>query len=202
MKRDFLKELGLEDEVIGKIMAEHGKTVNDIKEKADKVDSLQAQIDDFKGQIKDRDQQLKDLGEKAKGNEQLEQQIAKLQDENKQTAKDYQEKLDKQAFDFKLSEALSKAKAKNPKAVKALLDVDKIKLDGEQLLGLDDQLKNLRENEGYLFGDEPKLKGRSAQPSPSGDPKGMTKEQFSELGYSERVKLYNENPDLYKKLSN
>lgn len=31
MKREYLKELGLEDEIIGKIMAEHGKTVQAIK---------------------------------------------------------------------------------------------------------------------------------------------------------------------------
>ena len=31
MKREFLKELGLEDEVINKIMAEHGKTIQAVK---------------------------------------------------------------------------------------------------------------------------------------------------------------------------
>jgi len=34
-----------------------------------------------------------------------------------------------------------------------LLDMEKVKLDGEQLLGLDDQLKALQQSDPYLFGD-------------------------------------------------
>ena len=30
---------------------------------------------------------------------------------------------------------------------------------------------------------------------------GLTKEQFQNMGYSERAKIYTENPELYKKLS-
>ena len=30
---------------------------------------------------------------------------------------------------------------------------------------------------------------------------GITKEQFEKMGYSERIKLYNENPELYEQLS-
>ena len=37
MKRTFLEELGLDKENIDKIMAEHGKTVNEFKEKAASV---------------------------------------------------------------------------------------------------------------------------------------------------------------------
>ena len=33
MKREFLQELKLEEETIAKIMVEHGKTVNSVKEK-------------------------------------------------------------------------------------------------------------------------------------------------------------------------
>jgi len=38
-------------------------------------------------------------------------------------------------LDFALERALTAAKAKNPKAVKALLNLENVKLDGEQLLG-------------------------------------------------------------------
>lgn len=47
--------------------------------------------------------------------------------------------------------ALVRAKAKNPKSVRALLDKDKIKLDGEKVLGLDDQLEALKKSDAYLF---------------------------------------------------
>src|SRR5690606_41719381 len=91
MKRSFLTDLGLETEVIDKIMKAHGETVNALKDDADKVDALEAQLNDLKNQIKDRDTQLEDLAEKAKGNEDLLKQINDLKDLNEKTAKDYRE---------------------------------------------------------------------------------------------------------------
>lgn len=159
------------------------------------------EIKDLKEQLKSRDEQLDDLKTKATGNEELTQQINDLKADNKKTADDYQAKLDKQSFDFALERSLSGAKAKNPKAVKALLDTESIKLDGDKLLGIDDQLKGLKESDAYLFeDDEPKLKGRS--PNPKQDPpKGVTKEKLNDMGYMERVKFKNDNPDLYQELT-
>lgn len=151
MNREFLKGLGLDDAAIDKIMAEHGKTLNDTKEKADKADSLESQIADYKQQLADRDTQLQELGEKAKGNEELTAQINELKEQNESTKTDYEQKLQQQAFDHKLENTLSGAKVKNTKALKALLDMDTIKLDGDTLKGLDDQLAKLKESDTYLF---------------------------------------------------
>ena len=59
--------------------------------------------------------------------------------------------------------ALTGAKGKNPKAIKALLDMDKIKLDEEGLKGLEDQLASLKTNESYLFETETKIEQPSMQ---------------------------------------
>jgi len=203
MKREFLKELGLDDEVIGKVMAEHGKTVNTLKADADKVDTLEAQITDYQTRLKDRDTQLEDLKEKAKGNEELVSEINKLKEENDKAQKDYQAKLELQTFEFSLEKALSNAKAKNPKAVKALLNTETIKLDGNKLLGLEEQLKALQESDGYLFGVEeaPQLRGRQPQPPGQHQQTGVTKEQFEKMTYAEKVELYNSNVELYQQLS-
>ncbi|TSB47130.1 phage scaffolding protein [Alkalicoccobacillus porphyridii] len=163
MKRDFLKELGFEDDVIDKIMAEHGKSVHEHKVKADKVDGLESQIADYQGQLEDRDKQLQKLGDEAKGNEELTQQIDALKQENDTAKAEYEEKLNQQAFDHTLERALSGANprkgkdgetGKSLKAIKSLLDMEKIKLDGDTLLGLDDQLNSLKENDSYLFESE------------------------------------------------
>ena len=58
MNRKFLEELGLENEAIEKIMKEHGKTINDYKEKAEQAETLESQIEDYKEQIAERDKQL------------------------------------------------------------------------------------------------------------------------------------------------
>lgn len=202
MNREFLKELGLSDEQIESVMKEHGKTINAVKEKADKVDGLESQIEDYKQQIKDRDKQLDDLSKQVKDNEELTAEIDRLKQENENATNELKDKLNKQAFNFSLEKALSNAGAKNPKAVKALLDVENIKLDGETLLGLDDQLTALKESDAYLFGDDepPGLKGRKPHEGGGGEPTGITKEQFDKMGYMDRVKLKQENPDQYNQL--
>ena len=156
MSREELKELGLTDEQIDKVMASYGKSVKEIKEKADKAESAEAQIEDYKQQIKDRDKQLTDLEGKAKGNEDLEAEIKRLKDDNETATTELQAKLDKQIYDFALEKALTKANVRNPKAIKALLNTETIKLDGETLLGLDDQLKAVKESDPYLFEEAPK----------------------------------------------
>ena len=66
-----------------------------------------------------------------------------------------QTKYDADTSKIKLESALDLAlvgsKAKNIKAVKALLDPGIIKLDGDKLLGIDDQLTKLKTEASYLF---------------------------------------------------
>ncbi|PAD36331.1 phage scaffolding protein [Terribacillus saccharophilus] len=172
------------------------------KEKFDQVNNDNKELKD---QLKERDGQLKDLGKKAQGNDDLQQQIKDLQQKNKDTADEYQAKLDAQSFDYALSDALRNAKARNPKAIKALLDTEAIKLDGDKLLGLEKQLKGLQESDAYLFEVEQAPqgpKGRTPNPGGKGEPGLITRDQFNNMNYTERAQLYNDNPDLYKKLNN
>lgn len=54
-------------------------------------------------------------------------------------------------LDNALSLALVEAKTKNPKLARAALDMSIIKLDGDKLLGLSEQLDKLKETDAYLF---------------------------------------------------
>lgn len=54
-------------------------------------------------------------------------------------------------LDSAVSMALVEAKAKNPKLAKAALDMSLVKLDGDKLLGLSEQLENLKKSDAYLF---------------------------------------------------
>lgn len=54
-------------------------------------------------------------------------------------------------LDSAVSMALVEAKAKNPKLARAALDMSTIKLDGDKLLGLSEQLDNLKKSDAYLF---------------------------------------------------
>lgn len=116
-----------------------------------KFDEKLNEIKEYKNQLKERDQQLEDLGAKAKGHEELTKQIEQLTAQNEKTKQEYEQKIQQQAFDHALSSALNGAKVKNTKAVRALLDTKKIKLNGDKLDGLDEQLKALKESDSYLF---------------------------------------------------
>lgn len=63
-------------------------------------------------------------------------------------------------LDSAINLALVEAKAKNPKLAKAALDMSVIKLDGEKLLGLSEQLDNLKASDAYLFETEDTSKAR------------------------------------------
>ena len=117
-----------------------------------------------------RDAQLEELKKAAGTSEELKKQIEALQAENKKAADEWQAKMVKMQLDFAVERALTTARAKNPKAVKALLDLEKVKLDGEQLLGLDEQLKELQKSDSYLFGDStPGKVGSGTNPPGAGN---------------------------------
>lgn len=149
MNREFLEKLELEKDIVDKIMAEHGKTIGATNQE---LESVTTERDSLKEQLAERDEQLEEL--KKVDAEGLQAKIDELQEVNETTRTEYEEKLHQQAFDFKLQEALTGAKVRNPKAVKALLDVESIKLDGDKLLNLDDQLEQLKESDEYLFEQE------------------------------------------------
>jgi hypothetical protein len=92
-----------------------------------------------------------------------------LQAENQKAAEEWQAKMAQMQLDFAIDKALTAAKAKNAKAVKALLDMEKVKLDGDQLLGLDDQLKAIKESDPYLFGESGRV-GSGTNPPGAGNP--------------------------------
>jgi len=117
-----------------------------------------------------RDAQLEQLKQAAGNSEELKKQIEQLQAENKKAGEEWQTKVAKMQMDFAVERALTTAKAKNPKAVKALLDMDKVKLDGDKLLGLDEQLKELQKSDSYLFGDStPGKVGSGTNPPGAGN---------------------------------
>lgn len=81
-------------------------------------------------------------------------------DKLKKDASDWETKYNTDIAAVKLDSAVNmalvEAKAKNPKLAKAALDMSLVKMDGDNLVGLTEQLDNLRKSDGYLFEEEPK----------------------------------------------
>ncbi|WP_129600458.1 phage scaffolding protein [Anaerophilus nitritogenes] len=166
----------------------------------DKFNSTNEQLKELKKQLDERDEQLKELKAKAAGNEELTSKIAELEKLNDQTKQEYETKIAAIKKDTAIELALKDQQAKNIKAVKALLDLDKVSVDGDNLIGLKEQLESLKESDSYLFGKDT-LKGRDPNPSNPVDPEYKNnpwkKETFN---LTEQGRILKENPELAQKL--
>jgi DNA repair exonuclease SbcCD ATPase subunit len=192
MKKEDLVALGLTPEQADSVITGFGTMVP-----KSRLDDKIQEAKDYKSQLDARDKQLAELEPKAAGNEALLQQIQKLQDENKTAKTDYEQKLAETQRTFALDSALSGAKVKNLKAVKALLDAEKIKLDGDKLSGLDEQLEALKTSDAYLFesveGGKPTFSTKPKQKS-----EGVTKETIMAIKDGPtRIQAIQDNPDLF-----
>lgn len=152
MKREDLKDMGLNDDQITSVLTAYSKDITPLKEQ---LNSLTGERDNLKQQVSDRDSQLDDLRKNAGKNDELEAKIKQLQDDNKATATKYQNELAAKEKGFKIESALRDAKAKNVKAVLSLIDTDKVEVtkDGS-LSGLADQIDAVKKSDDYLFDSE------------------------------------------------
>ena len=145
--------------------------------------------------------------EHSKAIEEKDSEITKLKAESKANAEKYSQDLKKFNIDSQVELALTKAGAKNNKAVKALLSeyLEKAELDDKgKLKGLDKEIKALQTSDDYLFGGTttatPKATKSYVPESSSSDiiETHFTKDNFNltELG-----KIYKENSSQAKSLA-
>ena len=151
--KELLKKAGIEEGKLDSVIGDINKELPKYFIPKDKYNEVAEAKKKLEADIAERDTQLEQLKAAAGSNEELKKQIETLQAENKKAAEEWQAKVAQMQLDFAIERALTAAKAKNPKAVKALIDLEKVKLDGDKLLGLDDQLKEIQKSDPYLFGE-------------------------------------------------
>lgn len=206
LTREFLKDLGIEGDPLEKIMAEVGKEhANDAKvaELQSKVDSLKSSNEDLTSQVSARDDQLDELSKQAGNSKELSAKIDELKQANQESSTAYEAKIATINKNNKIDLALRDAGARNPKAVRALLDESKVSVDGENLLGLADQLDSLKDSDGYLFQSEPAPKPgihATAGGNPNGEPYTGGK-TLAEMSLAEQTELFKSDPEEFARLS-
>ena len=147
--KELLKNAGVEnvDELEGKISKElpkyfkPAKEFNDLKDELNVVKGEKKTLEDDKKKIEDEYDNFK------KGS--ISQ--ADYEAKKKEIEENSKSEIAKIKLDSKIDLAINNAKARNVKSVKANLDFDKIKLDGDKLLGFDDQIEALKKSDSYLF---------------------------------------------------
>ncbi len=123
----------------------------------ERFNQVNTEAKDYKQQVSERDKQITSLKDEFKDATGLKEKVEKLEADNKKKDDDYQSQLKQLQFDNALNQALKDTNPKNVKALKAMLELDKVKLDGDTLLGLDDQIKSIKKEHDYLF--EKEIKG-------------------------------------------
>lgn len=205
MTRKQLEDLGLTKEQADSVMKINGDDIENAKgTAATEIKNLQTEVDGLKTQVGDRDKQLETLKASAGDNADLKKQIEDLQTENATAKANHESELNQLKIDFAVEKALTGAKAKNIKAVKALLELGEAKLDKDgNVKGLDEQIEKLRSGDDtkFLFEAQKQQKQqqnfKGFQPGASGEQKPGEGEKvdFSKMSYDELTAYMEANPD-------
>ena len=150
MKREFLENLKIGDQALGKeliaaIMAENGRDIESAKKPFADYKAIKEQLKTAQDGLKAFEGvDVKDLQDK----------IKTLNTQLSTKDKEWQDKLNGMAFDGKIKEAITAAKGRNAKAISALLDVEKLKKSTNQDADIKDALEALKKDNAYLFEDD------------------------------------------------
>lgn len=149
---DILKGFGIEIPEDKK--SEFDKAVSENYKTVAEADKLRTARDSYKTQLDDAAKKLE--GFKDVNVEDLKGQIATLTGDLASQKAAFEKQIADRDFDDLLNGAITKSKAKNVKAVRALLDLEAIKASKNQSADIEAALKKVREENDYLFtSDEP-----------------------------------------------
>ena len=138
MKREFLENLKIGDQALGKdlidtIMAENGRDIESAKKPFADYEAIKEQLKTAQDGLKAFEGvDVKDLQDK----------IKTLNTQLSTKDKEWQDK------------AITTAKGRNAKAISALLDVEKLKKSTNQDADIKDALEALKKDNAYLFEDD------------------------------------------------
>lgn len=128
-------------------------------EQCQQVENLHnGEISAMQTQIGERDTTISGLnGQLSEANKKLEGYDPEWKQKAAQAQTDAEAKVNEYRFNAALEKAISDSKAKDAVSVKAHLNMDALKFADGKIIGLDDQLKKIKEEKAYLFETDSKL---------------------------------------------
>jgi len=200
---EILKAKGIDEDIIKAVQAEmkENKIFMASEENLDiRYGKLKTDHDGVKGQLDEANKLIEDLKKSAKGNEDLQGKISSYESQ----IADLQAQMIQQQIDAAVKIGLMNAKAVDIDYLtfklkeKGSLELDesgKIKGWDDKLAALKTQIPSQFEGTGQKAFQEHKLPDQQEHDS-------ISKEAFQRMGYQDRLKLYSENPEAYKELTN
>lgn len=198
MKKEDLVKLGLDEATAEKVAAASAEELKGFipLTRFNEVNEAKKNAEDS---LKERDKQIEGLKASAGDAEKLKQQIDDLQKSNKAKDAEHAAAIQALKMDNAVNTALIAAKAKNLKAVKALLDLSKAELDadGVTVKGLAEQIKALQaaEDSKFLFDAAGKTNVKGAKAGQEGVEDGDKKTDLSAMSYEELCQYLDEHPE-------
>lgn len=147
MKAEFLQNFKVGDaplpkEVVDAILAENGRDVEAAKKPYADYESIKEQLAAAREGLKAFEGvDVKDL----------QGQVAKLTRDLEDKEKEHRAKLSEMEFDGALKDAITDARGRSVKAVRAMLDVDALRASKNREADIKAALEGLKKDSGYLF---------------------------------------------------
>ena len=198
MKKEEFVKLGLDEETAKKCEAASTEELKGYIPKA-RFDEVNNEKKKLELDVRDRDGQLETLKTSTGDVEGMKKQIETLQADNKKKDEDHAAEINQLKVDAAVESAITGAKGKNAKAIKALLNLENAELaDDGTIKGLSEQLEALTkaDDSKFLFDTETKkTQVKGAKPGESGKEDVDDKVDTSKMSYSELAAYMAENPD-------
>lgn len=152
----ILKEAGVEliEEQKAKILEgvrENYKTINDYQKHVDKADALQKTLDSTQKSLDEAKESLQKL--EGVDVDALNKKIEDLTKQIKDNETEYNSKIAERDFNELLEKAVTNAKGRNLKAIRALLDIEQLKGSKNQKEDMDAAIRKLAEAEDRIVCD-------------------------------------------------
>ena len=199
MTKESLIQLGLTEDQAEGALALYADALKNYVPK-EKLDETEAEKEQLTASLAERDKQLSGLKGASGASEALKKQLEEAIIKNKQDAEQAAAELSAYKKDNAINMLLIKLGAKNTKAVKALLNMDAISLDGDHVIGLQDQLTALKESDAYLFG--PVIAGREPYGGERAETSAYGENPFKKetFNLTRQGELMRDNPEFAHKL--
>ena len=173
MNKEELIALGLTEEQADKVVGKYENMIP--KARFNEVNEAKKLLEQS---ISEKEKKLQELTATTIDGEELKKQLSELQKEAQAKEEEMKANLQNLKIDSAIELALTKAGAKNNKAVRSLLDMERIVFKDDKLTGLEEQIKEVQEKETYLFknSDNQGVVGGSPKTTPDNIPKDVTLE--------------------------
>ncbi len=125
-----------------------------------RFDQVNDTAKEYKKQVGERDTQISKLKEEYKDVDGLKEKVEKLELDNKTQKETYEKQLSDINFSNALEKGLGAFNVKDKKLIMALIDKNKLKVDGDTVIGLKEQIEPLQKSHDFLF--EKEIKGTSS----------------------------------------